>query len=75
MPRLKGHYGTGKNAGTLKPSAPLFHTSKPDLDKLVRCIKDALTGIAWKDDAQVSLVCATKVYDEQPGARISIKPL
>lgn len=75
MPRLKGHYGTGKNAGVVKESAPTYHTAKPDLDKLVRCVKDALTGIVWKDDAQVATVQAVKMYSEQPGARIRIEPL
>ena len=32
------------------------HITKPDLDKLLRCAKDALTGIVWHDDAQVSLM-------------------
>lgn len=75
MPRLKSHYGTGKNAEALKPSAPRFHTSKPDLDKLIRCVKDALTGIAWKDDAQVAEVKSGKVYGEAPGVWIEIRNL
>jgi Holliday junction resolvase RusA-like endonuclease len=76
MPRTKSHFGTGKNAGTVKPSAPTYHTAKPDLDKLVRCVKDALTGIAWKDDAQVSVITnLEKVYDVQPGAHITISKL
>lgn len=29
------------------------HITKPDLDKLLRCAKDALTGLVWRDDAQV----------------------
>lgn len=32
------------------------HVTKPDLDKLLRCAKDALTGIVWRDDAQVVLL-------------------
>ncbi|NTU68957.1 MAG: RusA family crossover junction endodeoxyribonuclease [Chlorobiaceae bacterium] len=76
MPRLKGHFGTGKNAGVLRDVVPLYHTSKPDLDKLQRCVLDALTGIAWKDDSQVSrIVGALKVYGEQPGVLIEIKQL
>lgn len=76
LPRLKGHYGTGKNAGTVKLSAPTYHTSKPDLDKLLRCVKDALTGIAWKDDAQVAVVNELeKVYSSHPGALITIEAL
>ena len=75
MPHLKSHYGTGRNAHVLKPSVPRYHTSKPDLDKLIRCVKDALTGIAWKDDCQVGEVKAIKIYGEREGAFIGIKPL
>lgn len=76
MPRLNSHYGTGKNAGTVKSTAPKYHTSKPDLDKLLRCVKDALTGIAWKDDSQVSVILnLEKIYNVQPGAHITIETL
>lgn len=75
MPRPKCHYGTGKNRGTLKDSAPWYHTSKPDLDKLVRCVKDALTGVVWKDDSMVAIVVSKKVYSDTPGARITITEL
>lgn len=75
MPRPKNHYGTGKNAGTVKTTAPMHHTSKPDLDKLIRCVKDALTGIAWKDDSQVSIVHARKIYSSRTGANIEISEI
>jgi len=76
MPRLKSHFGTGKNSERVKDSAPTYHISKPDLDKLIRCVKDALTGIAWKDDSQVC-VCTRleKIYSLQPGALITIEYL
>jgi crossover junction endodeoxyribonuclease RusA len=35
---------------------------RPDLDKLVRCILDALTGVVWIDDSQVDHLIATKRY-------------
>ena len=38
------------------------HTKKPDLDKLTRAVLDALTGIAWSDDAQVCELVAYKRY-------------
>ena len=39
------------------------HITKPDLDKLIRCAKDALTGIVWHDDAQVvQMAPAGKYY-------------
>lgn len=76
MQRLGSHFGTGKNAGVLKPSAPTYHTAKPDLDKLLRCIKDSLTGVAWKDDSQVAVVLKLeKVYGDYPGAFITIEAL
>lgn len=36
--------------------------TKPDLDKLLRSLFDALTGIAYRDDSQVTRVVAEKVY-------------
>ncbi|KOX10186.1 RusA family crossover junction endodeoxyribonuclease [Nocardiopsis sp. NRRL B-16309] len=54
MPRPKGHYGTGRNAGVLKPSAALYPQGMPDLSKLARSTEDALTSAGlWKDDARV----------------------
>jgi crossover junction endodeoxyribonuclease RusA len=51
LPRPANHYGTGRNGGTLKPTAPVYAHTKPDRDKLDRAINDALTiaGV-WKDD-------------------------
>jgi len=51
--RPAGHYGTGKNAARLKPSAPRHPIGKPDLTKLYRCVEDAMKGIVWLDDCQV----------------------
>lgn len=52
-PRPKGHYGTGRNAGVLKDSAPDFPTTKPDGLKLARSVEDALTGVVYLDDALI----------------------
>lgn len=63
VPRPKGHYGAGRNAGRLRPSAPRYPAVKPDLDKLVRALLDGITdGGAWNDDAQVVHIAARKVY-------------
>jgi len=79
LPRPKGHYGTGRNAGLLKPSAPLVPAGRPDLDKLLRSTFDALgeAGV-WGDDAQVVAVRGAKVYatDYEPiGATIRVTSL
>ncbi|BCS54755.1 RusA family crossover junction endodeoxyribonuclease [Geobacter sp. SVR] len=76
MPRVKGHYRTGKNAHLLRDEAPLWHVSKPDLDKLVRCVKDALTGVVWNDDSQVcDMPHVLKRYGDYPGVRITVETI
>jgi Holliday junction resolvase RusA-like endonuclease len=37
-------------------------TRRPDLDNIVKAIKDGANGVAWKDDAQVVDVQASKRY-------------
>lgn len=53
LARPRSHFGTGKNAAKLKPSAPEFPIWKPDWDKMVRALCDALTNVIWTDDARV----------------------
>ncbi|HLR94977.1 MAG TPA: RusA family crossover junction endodeoxyribonuclease [Jiangellaceae bacterium] len=55
MPRPKGHYGTGRNAGALKARYVSAVPDRiPDLSKLVRSTEDALTDAGvWADDARV----------------------
>jgi Holliday junction resolvase RusA-like endonuclease len=76
MPRPKGHYGTGRNAGQLKGNAPEWHTTTPDRTKLLRNTEDALKKFAWNDDSQVVTGNTEKVYaDGPPGAMITITSL
>ena len=42
MPRPRTHYGTGRNAGTIRTSAPGRPATRPDVDKLARAVLDAL---------------------------------
>lgn len=72
FPRPKSHFGTGKRAGIQKHDAPIFHRSKPDADKLLRAIGDAVTGIVVRDDAQFSVVKASKVYGSPACARVLV---
>ena len=39
---------------------------KPDTDNCLKFIKDALTGVAWQDDMQVSRIMVTMCYDSSP---------
>lgn len=70
--RPKGHFGTGRNSGSVKSSAPPSPITKPDTTKLLRAIEDAMSGIVWRDDAQVVEQAATKVYGEPEGVRVAV---
>lgn len=50
-------------------------TGRPDIDNLVKSIKDACNMIVWKDDSQVVELSATKLYGEQPSALVNVLPL
>jgi Holliday junction resolvase RusA-like endonuclease len=76
FPRPKYHYGTGRNAGTLKAGAAVFQTANPDLDKCVRSTFDALTTAGvWQDDNLAARITAEKRFDTHPGASIQLTPL
>jgi len=71
-PRPAGHFGSGRNAGALKPSAPAFPTTRPDASKLTRGVEDAMTGTVWRDDAQVVEQLVTKRYGEPERVRVTV---
>lgn len=58
------------------PKRYRFPTKRPDSDKLVRSVLDAVTGIVWRDDAQVVKLIAIKEYaneKEPPGVAVEIR--
>jgi crossover junction endodeoxyribonuclease RusA len=59
------------------PSAPPSPVKKPDLDKLIRAIFDALTiADVWRDDAQATEVSAIKRFADtlhRPGVRVEVE--
>ena len=63
--RPNSHYGSGRNATTLKASAPELHSQTPDLDKLIRCLGDALTGIVFRDDALIWSMAISRHWTER----------
>jgi len=72
---LKGHYGSGKNAGNLKASAPLWKNTKPDRDNLDKFVLDAITGVFFLNDSQVCDGRIIKKYSERPRMEIFITQL
>lgn len=66
LPRPAGHYGTGRNAGTLRPGIRGVYPvtrSAGDVDKLLRLILDAVQDTdVLPDDAAVCEATARKAY-------------
>lgn len=59
-----------------RPTPRAFHECKPDADNLAKSVKDALSGLVWRDDAQVAWLVARKLYasgSEQPGVLCEIR--
>ena len=58
------------------PDRPIRHDRRPDLDNLVKAVKDSLRAAGvWKDDSQVCRLLAHKVYGSkqgESGARIVV---
>lgn len=70
MPRPKNHFRAN---GELKPNAPVYHTSRPDTTKLLRCLEDALTNVVWRDDSLIVIQDVEKRYGIQPGASVYVE--
>lgn len=72
LKRPKSHYTT---KGQLKKSAPKFPISKRsgDLDNFEKTVLDALNGIAYDDDSQVTDLHCYKAYSDKNKTTIEIK--
>lgn len=73
--RPKSHFGTGRNADLLKPTAPRFPETKPDISNVLKLVEDALKSRAFRDDSQIVGLTATKRYavdGERPYTRVEL---
>lgn len=59
--RPKSHF---KKSGALKDGAPTYPITQPDTTKTLRAFEDALNGLVWRDDSQVVMQEACKVFAE-----------
>ena len=51
---------------------PLAHIKRPDIDNLIKLVFDALKGVYWKDDTQIQIRCAFKLYSHSPRTQLEI---
>lgn len=57
--RPKAHFSA---KGGVKATAPAYPTTKPDVLKLSRGVEDALSGVIYRDDAQIVEEVLSKRY-------------
>ena len=50
----------------------IMPTKRPDLGNYVKAAEDALNGVVFLDDSQVTFQTASKIYAEKPGLRIEV---
>lgn len=72
FPRPKSHFGTGRNAGKMKKSAPINHTARPDIDNLRKFVMDAMAKVFWRDDSVICEGYTRKIYSDMPRTEIII---
>jgi Holliday junction resolvase RusA-like endonuclease len=58
-----------------KRGASNYKDTRTDLDKLYRGLGDSLTGIAFRDDAQIAVANVSKVYGETERTEVVITAL
>jgi len=73
--RPMAHFRGQDRLRGLHPKAPKFHTKKPDKGKLERGTCDAMTKIAYFDDAQICDGITSKGYADWNGCEITVTPL
>lgn len=71
MRRPNSHF-FNKKRELVRESAPLWHSSRPDIDKLTRAVLDALTGPVIYDDSLVAQLEVSKIYSSKPGCYIEV---
>ena len=73
--RPKNHYRTGKFSGILRDDAKIAPTGIPDVLKLARAAEDALSGVIYRDDAQIVDEHLYDRYGPKPGLAVSIQTI
>lgn len=70
--KLVAYFGTDKEKRHGRP-----HTFKPDIDNVVKLYKDALKGVVYRDDCQVAVLEAAKLWVPtcQAGVRVQIEEI
>lgn len=72
--RPQHHHVAGDRTRPLKANAPTYHVQDPDLDKLLRSVADALTGIIWANDNLIARWCdPVKLWGLRDGIELAAR--
>ena len=71
--RPKGHFG--KNGLNATGRASPYPAKKPDALKLARGVEDAMSGVVYRDDAQIVHEVLTKEYGEPERVEVTMTEL
>ena len=52
-----------------------WHTSRKDVDNVVKAVSDSCNGIIYDDDSQIAVVIGTKCYSSEPKTKVIIYEL
>ena len=52
----------------------ILPTKKPDADNILKIVCDALNGVVYEDDTQITDIRLIKVYDNTPRVEVTIMP-
>ena len=63
--RPKSHYRSVNKKPVLKDDLPYYRLGKPDIDNLCKFYMDAMNGIFYTDDSQITSINAVKVYGSE----------
>ncbi|MEG1515721.1 MAG: RusA family crossover junction endodeoxyribonuclease [Clostridia bacterium] len=63
---------TSKRKRALMIDGQIYPVKKPDCDNVAKCVCDALNGLAYKDDSQISDLRIVKRYAEIPKIVVDI---
>ena len=79
MSRPKNHYRTGKYKHLLKDNCKdtIYHKKKPDIDNLAKFYMDLFNNGFYKDDSQICVLQAEKMYSfvDVPRTEVTIQEI
>jgi crossover junction endodeoxyribonuclease RusA len=75
FPRPLKHHANNRRDRPIRKDAPMLHAKQPDIDKVIRAVLDAMTGVVYTDDNLVSKIDAIKLWasdQDDAGVHISV---